>query len=113
MAAHVTIGIKTSPQNVDWRTLDEAWARIGEHDVFESVWMNDHLTDMSSSAHGASLASLPTMATLVHRVRGRWVGHGVVSNPCRHPVIRAKTATVLEHGIVVALFASPLASGNE
>src|SRR6478672_4550541 len=97
MAAHVTIGIKTSPQNVDWRTLDEAWARIGEHDVFESVWMNDHLTDMSSSAHGASLETLTTMATLVHRVPGRWVGHGVLSNTFRHPAVLAKAATVLDH----------------
>jgi len=97
MAAHVTIGIKTSPQNVDWRTLDDAWARIGEHDVFESVWMNDHLTDMSSSAHGASLESLTTMATLVHRVPGRWVGHGVLSNTFRHPAVLAKAATVLDH----------------
>ena len=46
-AAHVPIGIKTSPQAVDWATLDGAWARIGEHDVFESVWMNDHLTDIA------------------------------------------------------------------
>src|SRR6478752_9257150 len=97
MAAHVTIGIKTSPQNVEWRTLDEAWVRIGEHDVFESVWMNDHLTDMSSSAHGASLESLTTMATLVHRVPGRWVGHAVLANTFRHPAVLAKAATVLDH----------------
>ncbi|MDQ6795738.1 MAG: hypothetical protein M3067_13150 [Chloroflexota bacterium] len=41
----VHIGIKTSPQSVDWHTIDEAWARIGEHDVFESVWMNDPLRE--------------------------------------------------------------------
>ena len=49
-ARHVPIGIKTSPQAVDWPTLDAAWARIGEHDVFESVWMNDHLTDVVARA---------------------------------------------------------------
>ena len=32
----VAIGIKTSPQAVDWPTLEAAWARIGEHDVFDS-----------------------------------------------------------------------------
>jgi hypothetical protein len=35
MTGHLSIGIKTSPQEVDWPTLEEAWARIGEHDVFE------------------------------------------------------------------------------
>jgi hypothetical protein len=42
------IGIKTSPQAVDWTTRDGAWARFGEHDVFVSVWMNDLLTDVSN-----------------------------------------------------------------
>jgi alkanesulfonate monooxygenase SsuD/methylene tetrahydromethanopterin reductase-like flavin-dependent oxidoreductase (luciferase family) len=94
---HAAIGIKTSPQGVDWPTLDAAWARIGEHEVFESVWMNDHLTDVSRAHHGASLESLTTMAALVHRVPGRRVGHGVLSNTFRHPAVLAKAATVLDH----------------
>ena len=97
MTRHVAIGIKTSPQAVDWPTLDGAWARIGEHEVFESVWMNDHLTDVSRTRHGASLESLTTMAALVHRVPGRRVGHGVLSNTFRHPAVLAKAATVLDH----------------
>ncbi len=91
------LGIKTSPQAVDWQTLDAAWARIGEHEVFDSVWMNDHLTDIAHEHHGPSLESLTTMATLVHRVPGRWVGHAVLSNTFRHPVVLAKAATVLDH----------------
>ena len=52
LPTRVAIGIKTSPQAVDWPTLDAAWARIGEHDVFDSVWMNDHLTDVVAERHG-------------------------------------------------------------
>ena len=96
-ARHVPIGIKTSPQAVDWATLDGAWARIGEHEVFESVWMNDHLIDISGERHGASLEALTTMAALVHRVPGKWVGHAVLSNTFRHPSLLAKAATVLDH----------------
>jgi alkanesulfonate monooxygenase SsuD/methylene tetrahydromethanopterin reductase-like flavin-dependent oxidoreductase (luciferase family) len=96
-ARHVPIGIKTSPQAVDWATLDGAWARIGEHEVFESVWMNDHLIDISGERHGASLEALTTMAALVHRVPGKWVGHAVLSNTFRHPSVLAKAATVLDH----------------
>ena len=52
-ARRLSIGIKTSPQAVDWPTLDATWARIGEHDVFESVWMNDHLTDIGAGPRRA------------------------------------------------------------
>lgn len=64
----VHIGIKTSPQSVDWRTIDQAWARIGEHDVFEPVWMNDHLTDPARERGGASCEALTLAAALAHRV---------------------------------------------
>jgi alkanesulfonate monooxygenase SsuD/methylene tetrahydromethanopterin reductase-like flavin-dependent oxidoreductase (luciferase family) len=96
-ARHVPVGIKTSPQAVDWPILDAAWARIGEHEVFESVWMNDHLTDVSQERHGASFESLTAMAALVHRVPGRWVGHAVLSATFRHPAVLAKAATVMDH----------------
>lgn len=92
-----SLGIKTSPQAVDWATLDAAWARIGEHDVFDSVWMNDHLTDVAHEQHGPSLESLTSLAALVHRVPGKWVGHAVLSNSFRHPAVLAKAVTVLDH----------------
>jgi alkanesulfonate monooxygenase SsuD/methylene tetrahydromethanopterin reductase-like flavin-dependent oxidoreductase (luciferase family) len=97
MTARIPIGIKTSPQAVDWATLDATWARIGEHEVFESVWMNDHLTDIAQNRHGRSLEALSTMATLIHHVPGRWVGHAVLSATFRHPAVLAKAATVLDH----------------
>ncbi len=93
----VAIGIKTSPQAVDWSTLDAAWGRIGEHDVFDSVWLNDHLTDISFEQHGASLEALTTIAALVHHVPGKVVGHAVLANTFRHPAVLAKAATVLDH----------------
>jgi alkanesulfonate monooxygenase SsuD/methylene tetrahydromethanopterin reductase-like flavin-dependent oxidoreductase (luciferase family) len=97
MTRHIPIGIKTSPQAVDWATLDAMWARTGTHDVFESVWMNDHLTDIALERGGASLEAVTTMAALLHHVPGRWVGHAVLSNTFRHPAVLAKAATVLDH----------------
>jgi len=97
MTGHLSIGIKTSPQEVDWPTLEEAWARIGEHDVFESVWMNDHITNATQERGGPSWESLTAMAALAHHVPGKWMGHGVLSNTFRHPVILAKQATLLDH----------------
>jgi alkanesulfonate monooxygenase SsuD/methylene tetrahydromethanopterin reductase-like flavin-dependent oxidoreductase (luciferase family) len=97
MTRRIPIGIKTSPQGIDWATLDRIWARIGELEVFDSVWMNDHLTDIAQERHGKSLEALTAMATLVHRVPGRWVGHAVLSATFRHPSVLAKSATVLDH----------------
>ena len=91
-----TVGFKTSPQAASWAQLDETWAAAGELDAFVAGWLNDHLTDMTD-AGGPSLEALTLLATLVHRVPGKWVGHGVLSNTFRHPAVVAKAATVLDH----------------
>jgi alkanesulfonate monooxygenase SsuD/methylene tetrahydromethanopterin reductase-like flavin-dependent oxidoreductase (luciferase family) len=96
-STRISIGFKTSPQAVDWATLDATWARAGELDVFDSGWMNDHLTDPTQDRYGPSWEALTAMAALVHRVPGKTVGHGVLSNTFRHPAVLAKAATVLDH----------------
>ena len=91
------IGFKTSPQDVDWPTLAATWARAGELGVFDSAWLNDHLTNMNPEIPGPSFEALTLMAALVHHVPGLTVGHAVLSNTFRHPVVLAKAATVLDH----------------
>ncbi|MBA2719354.1 MAG: LLM class flavin-dependent oxidoreductase [Chloroflexi bacterium] len=98
----VRIGFKTSPQDADWATLDATWARAGEltaadHGGFDSGWLNDHLTNMDAATPGGSLEALTLLATLVHHVPGITVGHAVLSNTFRHPVLLAKAAIVLDH----------------
>lgn len=104
-----SIGFKTSPQHAEWAVLDEMWAAAGELPVFAAAWMNDHLTDMSD-AGGPSLEALTLMAALAHRVPGRWVAHGVLSNTFRHPVVLAKAAVVLDH-VTDGRFALGLGAG--
>jgi alkanesulfonate monooxygenase SsuD/methylene tetrahydromethanopterin reductase-like flavin-dependent oxidoreductase (luciferase family) len=91
------IGFKTSPQRVDWPTLDATWAAAAEVDVLDSAWLNDHLTDLDLERPGPSFEALTVAATLVHRVPGKWVGHAVLANTFRHPAVLAKAATVLDH----------------
>jgi alkanesulfonate monooxygenase SsuD/methylene tetrahydromethanopterin reductase-like flavin-dependent oxidoreductase (luciferase family) len=98
----VRIGFKTSPQEVDWASLDATWKRAGElasepGGGFDSGWLNDHLTNMDADVPGPSLESLTLLATLVNHVRGVQVGHAVLSNTFRHPVVLAKAAIVLDH----------------
>ncbi len=91
------ISFKTSPQRVDWATLDATWRLAGEVGGWDGAWMNDHLTDMDPVAPGPSLEALTLMATLIHHVPGLRVGHAVLSNTFRHPVLLAKAATVMDH----------------
>ena len=96
-ASRVSIGFKTSPQNVDWPTLDATWARAGELGAFDSGWLNDHITDPARERGGASWESLTLLGALAQRIPGLTVGHGVLSNTFRNPVLVAKAATLLDH----------------
>ena len=91
------ISFKTSPQRVDWATLDATWRLAGELGGWDGAWMNDHLTDMDPDVPGPSLEALTLLATLVHHVPGVRVGHAVLSNTFRHPVLLAKAAVVMDH----------------
>jgi alkanesulfonate monooxygenase SsuD/methylene tetrahydromethanopterin reductase-like flavin-dependent oxidoreductase (luciferase family) len=93
----VHIGINLSPQGVDWSTLEAAWERVGRHAVFESVWTNDHLTDVGAERGGASWETVTATAALARHVPGRTIGHGVLANTFRHPAVLAKQATILDH----------------
>ena len=100
----VRLGFKTSPQDVDWATVDATWRHAGELSGeaaagggFDSGWLNDHLTNMDADVPGASLEAITLLATLVHHVPGLLVGHAVLSNTFRQPVVVAKAAVVLDH----------------
>ncbi|MDQ3492030.1 MAG: LLM class flavin-dependent oxidoreductase [Chloroflexota bacterium] len=91
------IGFRTSPQNVDWPTLEEAWAEAGQHDVFDSGWLNDHLSDPGEDRGGPSLEAITTLAALSHLVPGKRVGHTVLAATFRHPSVLAKQAVTMDH----------------
>jgi alkanesulfonate monooxygenase SsuD/methylene tetrahydromethanopterin reductase-like flavin-dependent oxidoreductase (luciferase family) len=86
----------TGSQGLDYARLDETWHAAHELDAFDAGWMSDHLTDASQVRGGPALEALTTVATLVHRVPGRWVGIAVLANTFRHPGVLAKAATALD-----------------
>jgi len=90
------IGFRTSPQNVDWPTLEGAWAEAGRHDVFDSGWLNDHLTDPGRERGGPALEAITTLAALAHLVPGKQMGHTVLAATFRHPSVLAKQAVTMD-----------------
>jgi alkanesulfonate monooxygenase SsuD/methylene tetrahydromethanopterin reductase-like flavin-dependent oxidoreductase (luciferase family) len=93
----LTLGFKTSPQGADWPTLDATWRAAGELDVFDAGWLNDHISHPAFESGGASYEALTIASALAGHVPGKWVGHAVLANTFRHPVLLAKAATVLDH----------------
>jgi alkanesulfonate monooxygenase SsuD/methylene tetrahydromethanopterin reductase-like flavin-dependent oxidoreductase (luciferase family) len=91
------IGFRTSPQNVEWTALEEAWAEAGRHDVFDSGWLNDHFGDPAKDRRGTSFEAMTTLAGLAHLVPGKWVGQTVLAATFRHPAVLARQALTLDH----------------
>jgi alkanesulfonate monooxygenase SsuD/methylene tetrahydromethanopterin reductase-like flavin-dependent oxidoreductase (luciferase family) len=91
------IGFRTQPQNTDWASLEAAWAEAGRHDVFDSGWLNDHLTDIGRDRGGPSFETMTALAALAHLVPGKTVGQTVLAATFRHPSVLAKEAITLDH----------------
>lgn len=91
------IGFRTSPQNTDWPSLEAAWAEAGRHDVFDSAWLNDHLTDPGLERGGPAFESMTAIAALAHLVPGKSIGQTVLAATFRHPSLLAKEAVTLDH----------------
>ena len=91
------IGFRTSPQNTDWASLEAAWAEAGRHDVFDSGWLNDHLSDPGREQGGPSFESMTALAALARLVPGKAVGQTVLAATFRHPAMLAKEAVTLDH----------------
>jgi alkanesulfonate monooxygenase SsuD/methylene tetrahydromethanopterin reductase-like flavin-dependent oxidoreductase (luciferase family) len=91
------IGFRTSPQNTDWASLEAAWAEAGRHDVFDSGWLNDHLSDPGRDQGGPSFESMTALAALAQLVPGKAVGQTVLAATFRHPAMLAKEAVTLDH----------------
>lgn len=91
------IGFKTPLQNVEWPTLEAAWTEAGRHDVFDSGWLNDHLTDFNIERGGSSFETMTVLAALAHLVPGKVIGQTVLSATFRQPSVLAKEALTLDH----------------
>lgn len=89
------LGVKLSPQMVEWSALEDAWAAAGQTEAFESVWTFDHLYPLRGE--GSCFEGWTTLAVLAHHARGKRIGHLVLAATYRSPGLLAKMATVMDH----------------
>lgn len=90
------IGFKTSQTDVDWPTLLATWELGDELEVFDSGWVFDHFVSLSRP-DGGSHEAWTTISALAARTRRLQLGHLVLGNTYRHPVLTAKAAATLDH----------------
>lgn len=88
------IGLKLSPDEVEFATLATAWSAAGESEAFDSLWSFDHLYPRDGP--GACLEGWTTVAALANRAPGKILGHLVLAAPYRLPSMLAKSATVMD-----------------
>lgn len=89
------IGLKLSPQWVDFKTLERTWAAAGASEAFNSLWSFDHLYPIAG--RGPCLEGWTSLAVLAHRSGSKTIGHLVMAVPYRNASLLAKMATVMDH----------------
>jgi alkanesulfonate monooxygenase SsuD/methylene tetrahydromethanopterin reductase-like flavin-dependent oxidoreductase (luciferase family) len=93
----VRIGFKTSQTDVEWSVLLDMWEFADQElPVFDSGWLFDHFVSLSTD-RGGSYEAWTTLAALAARTRRLQLGHLVLGNTYRHPVLTAKMGATLDH----------------
>jgi alkanesulfonate monooxygenase SsuD/methylene tetrahydromethanopterin reductase-like flavin-dependent oxidoreductase (luciferase family) len=91
----VKVGLKTAPIRISWAELRAVWARAGDLECFDSMWLYDHF--YPNDGDGSCFEGFTALASLAHLVPRSTVGPLVLANPYRHPALVAKMASTLDH----------------
>ncbi|MEW5990696.1 MAG: LLM class flavin-dependent oxidoreductase [Chloroflexota bacterium] len=95
VSPRVRVGLKTAPIRVSWAELHAVWARAGDLDCFDSMWLYDHF--YPNDGDGSCFEGFTALASLAHLVPRSRIGPLVLANPYRHPALVAKMASTLDH----------------
>jgi len=91
----VEFGLFLPQIGMGWADLLER-AKVAERVGFDSIWFMDHLATPGGDAHACfeGWTTATAIATATERIR---IGHLVLCEGFRHPVLLAKMATTLDH----------------
>ncbi|HET8739154.1 MAG TPA: TIGR03560 family F420-dependent LLM class oxidoreductase [Acidimicrobiia bacterium] len=88
---------KAWSQDTTYRDLLETWARADRQEVWDAMWLNDHLYPPKSPPDRPIMEAwslMAAMAAVTSRIR---FGVMVTANTFRHPSVLAKMATTIDH----------------
>ena len=93
---HISFGIATAPQQVDYRQILDVWREADDLEEIEHAWLFDHLFPIAGDRQGPVFEGwtlLSALAALTNRLR---LGILVTSNRFRPPAVLAKIATTVD-----------------
>ncbi len=101
---HVSFGIATAPQRVDYADILRVWCEADTVPEIEHAWLFDHLMPIGGDRLGPIFEGWTLLAALAGQTSRLRLGLLVTSNRFRPPAMLAKIATtvdVVSHGRLV------------
>lgn len=87
---------KAWSQDTDWPSLLDVWERADRQEIWDIVWLNDHLYPPKSEPERPIMEAwslLAAAAAVTNRIR---FGTMVTANTFRHPAVLAKAAATID-----------------
>jgi alkanesulfonate monooxygenase SsuD/methylene tetrahydromethanopterin reductase-like flavin-dependent oxidoreductase (luciferase family) len=93
---HVSFGIATAPQRVDYGELLRVWSEADAVSEIEHAWLFDHLLPIGGDRLGPIFEGWTLLAALAAQTTNLRLGLLVTSNRFRPPAVLAKIATTVD-----------------
>ena len=94
--AHVSFGIATAPQRVEYSDLLRVWREADTVSEIEHAWLFDHLMPIAGDPRGPILEGWTLLSALAAQTSRLRIGLLVTSNRIRPPAVLAKIATTVD-----------------
>src|ERR1700733_1426088 len=94
--AHVSFGIATAPQGVDYGDVLRVWSEADTVSEIEHAWLFDHLMPIGGDRLGPIFEGWTLLAALAAQTTRLRLGLLVTSNRFRPPAVLAKIATTVD-----------------
>ncbi len=93
---HVSFGIATAPQQVDYADILRVWREADTVPELEHAWLFDHLMPIASDRLGPIFEGWTLLSALAAQTSRLRLGLLVTSNRFRPPAVLAKIATTVD-----------------
>ncbi|GGF15855.1 LLM class flavin-dependent oxidoreductase [Subtercola lobariae] len=95
-SSHLSFGIATAPQQVDYADLQRIWREADAITEIEHAWLFDHLLPIGGDPNGPIFEGWSLLSALAAQTERLRLGLLVTSNRFRPPAVLAKIATTVD-----------------